>query len=326
MRRVVLYLVFGCAHLVQGQTQMLLNRVRDTDAVPDKLLAAKAVVLHAPAYSQKELNQMQQAFQQIGIDAVAYYPADWVLANGDIASALAAEWNKRGIAMMVIAEKRAETFDLHFTPFNGRKTLADDLQPAWRVQHANLNELLLTVYRDSWARQTKGNFLINSFPEPGSLPAFIEGRRTELYALDLKVDYLAIPLTPDSTINQMLRSFFQQHYPLRFKFVQQPENERDLRREGFHFILKYAYARGEALREVLQYDISKKEKSYASTTYPNGLSQVKMIAAEKPVFKIYFKQIESGNIYLGSRWDADEDLPGALRNHIKALLVELKME
>ncbi len=269
---------------------------------------------------------MQQAFQQIGIDAVSYYPADWVLANTDVAAAFAAAWNERGIALMVLAEKEGTRYQLYFTPYNGKKTLIDKDQAAWGVGHEVLNELLLDVYRDAWAKQKKENLLINSFPETGALPEFIEGRRMELYALDLKVDYLAVPLTNDSTINQQLREFFQQQYPFRYKFVRLSENERDLRRQGFHFILKQMYGRGEALRQVLQYDMTKKEKSYASTTYPNGLSQIKMIPPERPVFKFYFKQIESGHVYLGARWDADEELLPALRNHIKALKAELKIE
>jgi hypothetical protein len=311
---------------VSAQTHPLLSQLKITEAVPPKLLAAKSVVLYAPSYNPKELQQMQQAFQQIGIDAVSYYPADWVLANTDVAAAFAAAWNERGIALMVLAEKEGTRYQLYFTPYNGKKTLIDKDQAAWGVGHEVLNELLLDVYRDAWAKQKKENLLINSFPETGALPEFIEGRRMELYALDLKVDYLAVPLTNDSTINQQLREFFQQQYPFRYKFVRLSENERDLRRQGFHFILKQMYGRGEALRQVLQYDMTKKEKSYASTTYPNGLSQIKMIPPERPVFKFYFKQIESGHVYLGARWDADEELLPALRNHIKALKAELKIE
>jgi hypothetical protein len=312
--------------LAAAQTQSLISQLQLTDTPPPKLLATKSVVLYSPGYPQRELVQMQQAFQQIGIDAVAHYPADWVLANSDVVAAFVKAWNERGIGMLVFAEKKSSNYELYLTPFNGKKTLVEKEQPCWRVENPVLNELLLTVYRDSWARQKKENFLVNSFPETGALPDFIEGRRIELYALDLKVDYLAVPLTNDSTINQQLREYFQQHYPLRYKLVRVPENERDLRRQGFHFVLKYMYGRGEALRQVLQYDMTKKEKAYASTTYPNGLSQIKMIAADKPVFKFYFKQIESGHVYLGARWDADEDFPGALRNHIQALKAELKIE
>jgi hypothetical protein len=326
MARTLFFLLFCSPHILHGQLHVLPERLQSSDAVPDKLLSAKAVVLYASAYGQKERSQVQQAFQQIGIDAVAYYPSDWVLANTDITGTLAAEWNERVVTMIVMAEKKGDVFELYFTPFTGKNNLVEDQQPAWYVKHSDLNELLLTVYRDSWARQVKANFLINSFPEPGALPAFIVGRRMELYAIDLKVDYLAVPLTNDSTVNQTLRDFFKQYYPLRYKFVRLPENERDLRRQGFHYVLKYAHARGEALRQVLQYDVTKQEKAYASTTYPNGLSQLKMIPAEKPVYKFYFKQLESGHVYLGARWDADEDLLSALRNHIKALLVEMKIE
>lgn len=321
------FLLLICAPLVlPGQSNPLVSNLTITDAPPEKLLASKAVLMYAPDYTPKDLTQIQQAFQQIGIDAVAYYPTDWVLANADVTRAFAATWNERGIGMLVLAEKTDARFEFYLTPYNGKRTLVENQQAAWRVDHTALNELLLTVYRDSWARQKKENFLINAFPEAGALPNFIEGRRMELYAMDLKVDYLAVPLTNDSTINQTLREFFQNNYPLRYKFVRLPENERDLRKQGFHFVLKYAYGRGEALRQVLQYDMAKRERAYASTTYPNGLSQIKMIPAERPVYKMYFKQIESGHVYLGAKWDADEDLLSAVRNHVKALKAELKIE
>lgn len=326
MARFFFLLLLCVPGVLHGQANPLVADVKVTDRPPEKLLASKAVLMYAPGYTQKELGQIQQAFQQIGIDAVAYYPADWVLANADVTAAFAAAWNERNIDFLVVAEKKAAGFEFFFTPYNRKRTLIEKNQPAWRVDHSVLNELLLTVYRDAWARQKKENFLINAFPEAGALPSFIEGRRMELYAVDLKVDYLAVPLTNDSTVNQTLREFFQQHYPLRYKLVRLPENERDLRKQGFHFVLKYAQGRGEALRQVFQYDMTKRERAYASTTYPDGLSQVKMIPAEKPVYKVYFKQIESGHVYLGTKWDADEDLLSALRNHIKALKVELKLD
>lgn len=311
---------------LRAQPNPLLSRLQPGEQVPDKLLAGKAVVLFHPQVAQPALRETQTAFQAIGIDAVAYYPTDWVLANEDVARAFAANWAARGISILICIEKNGGSYRFHFTTFNGKPTLVEKNQPAWLVEHAVLNELLLTVYRTAWARQKKENNLINAFPETGALPDFVEGRRLEIFALDVKVDYLAVPLTNDSTVNQQLRLFFQQQYPFRHQFVHLPENERDLRKQGFHLVLKYVHGRGVALRQVLQYSATGQENSYASTVFPNGLSQIKTIAASQPVYKFYIKQIESGNIYLGTRWDADEDLLSALRNHIKAIKAELRVE
>jgi len=325
MRTILLlsWLVYGS---LQAQLNPLLPGLAATDQVPDKLLAGKAVALFHPQYGQRELDETQRAFQAIGVDAVAYYPADWVLANQDVARAFASGWVARGVSFLIVLEKSDNKYQFYFMPFNGKPSLVEKNQAAWRVEHAVLNELLLSVYRDSWARQKKENNLINFRPEMGAIPDVMEGRRLEIYALDLKVDYLAVPLTNDSTYNQHLREFFGQHYPFRHQFVRLPDNERDLRRQGFHFVLKVAHARGSALRQVFQYATSDRETSYASTVFPNGLSLVKTIPADRPVFKFYIKQIESGNIYLGTRWDADEDFNSALRNHIKAIKAELKVE
>jgi hypothetical protein len=296
------------------------------EQVPDKLLAGKSVVIFHPQVDQPALRETQTAFQAIGIDAVAYYPSDWVLANEDVARAFAGGWAARGISFLICMEKNPAGYEFYFMPFNGKPTLVEKDQPAWRVAHPILNELLLTVYRSAWAVQKKENNLINSVPETGAIPDFVEGRRLEIFATDVRIDPLAVPLTNDSTLNRQLRRFFQEQYPFRYQFVRLPDNERDLRRQGFQLILKHVYGRGIALRQVLLYSATGQETSYASTVFPNGLSQIKTIPADRPVYKFYIKQIEAGNVYLGPRWDADEDMLSALRNHIKGLKAELRVE
>jgi len=71
--------------------------------------------------------------------------------------------------------------------------------------------------------------------------------------------------------------------------------------------------------------MTKTESAYASVTWPNGSSQVKTIAADKPVYKFYFKHIESGNVFLGTRWDADETYMQGLKNHLMGFRAELRL-
>lgn len=51
----------------------------------------------------------------------------------------------------------------------------------------------------------------------------------------------------------------------------------------------------------------------------------KKLPADEKVFKFYFKHIESGNVFLGTKWDADTTWDQALWNHLMAFKAELNL-
>jgi hypothetical protein len=308
--------------VISGQS---LPRLQFTERAPDELLASRAAAFFTTDFSQAELAEIQRGFQQIGIDAVAYFERDKVLAGTDPARVYASYLTSREIKFLVLMEKNAGAYVITITPFNGKPTFCDDGQPAWRVEHARLNELLLSIYRDSWLTQKKQNFLINDVPEMPEGLQVIAGRRSEFYAIDLKVDNLAVPKTGHPEIDQQLEQFFATYYPYKYKFVEPGYDERELRKAGFHYVLSFLRTRGKAARELLGYDMTKAETAYASVTYPNGATQIKTIAATAPVVKFYFKHIESGNVFLGNKWDADDTYLQALKNHLMGFRAELKL-
>ena len=71
--------------------------------------------------------------------------------------------------------------------------------------------------------------------------------------------------------------------------------------------------------------MSKGESALISVTYPNGQQQLKSFSANTPVYKFYFKHIDSGNVFLGTKWDADLTWEQALKNQIKGFKAELKV-
>ena len=102
--------------------------------------------------------------------------------------------------------------------------------------------------------------------------------------------------------------------------------ERELRQKGSLYVLCFVHTRGSIAKEILGYDTSKPESAYVAVTYPEGgQQQLKNIPAETPVYKFYFKHIESGNVFLGTKWDADTSWQQALRNHLMAFKTELKV-
>jgi hypothetical protein len=309
-----------------AQTQLTsVLKITDT-ALPD-MLAKKTVVFYEPAFKTDELKSIQFGFQRIGIDAVGYFQADKVVAGRDAARVHADYLVSREISFIAFLSKSDGNFVFTITAFNGNMSFVTPQQPAWQRSNRKLDDLLVTIYRDSWLSQKKLNFLINDQPETEIPIVMIAGRRTELFPIDLKTDNIAIPKLADTTAVSQIMALFNEiyPYPTRVKVAVDPVVEKDLRRQGFSFVLRYVYCRGKAARELLGYDVSKNESAYGSLAYHNGTPQVKSISVDVPIYKFYIKHIESGNVFLGTKWDADEDMLQALRNYIQGFKTEFKL-
>lgn len=318
-------LLFACTSaLAQGN---LASSLQITDTALPGMLAQKSVVFYHPSLTAEELRTLQYGFQRIGADAVAYFQADKVLAGRDPARAHADYLVTRDISFIILLDKSANNFVFTITPFNGNLSFITPRQPAWQRSSSKIDELLQNIFRDSWLTEKKQNFLINDFPETDIAIAVITGRRTELFPIDLKTDNIAIPRQADTAAVAGMFELMTTIYPYtnRLKLADDPAVEKDLRRQGFSFVLRYVHCRGRAARELLGYDVSKNESAYGSMVYGNGTSQLKTISADVPVYKFYIKHIESGNVFLGTRWDADEDMLQALRNYIEGFKTEFKL-
>ncbi|MEJ0054557.1 MAG: hypothetical protein WDN75_02290 [Bacteroidota bacterium] len=297
-----------------------------TDVVPDKLLTSRAVVLNNSVFSPPELQTIQKAFQQIGIDAVAYIETDVVLAGKDVTKAYAEYFTARQITYLLFLDKTSTSFQLVGVTFDQTTKLYDTALPAWRVRKEKLNELLVTVFQDSWRGQKKKNFLVNEYPETDITVSPFRGKRQEFYAIDLKIDNLAVPKFGNEAMDKELEEFFQANYPLKYKITEAGVAEQELRRQGFAYVLCYLHTRGKAAKQVLQYDMTKPETAYASITFSSdGQMQPKAIPAETDVYKFYFRHIDNGNVFLGNKWDADIAWIDALRNHVFGFKVEAKI-
>lgn len=295
-----------------------------TDVVPPNFLATRSVVLYDPAFTAEELNQTQQAFQQIGIDAVAYFEQDVVTAGQDVVNAYASYFISRQIMNIVYLDKEPDWYAFRVGLFN-QKTSLVDAGTVWRVQQPKLTELLRNVFQDTWRSQKKKNFLISESPEMDIRVDFIPGKRQELYAYDLKVDQLAVPRFGNEEMDKQLAQFFQDNYPLKYKLTDPGTDEKELRRNGFAYVLCFVHTRGVAARQVLGYDMNRRETAYASITFPGGQLQLKTIPAQTEVYKFYFRHIDNGNVFLGSKWDADENWIDALRNHVLGFKTDAKL-
>ncbi|SKC71668.1 hypothetical protein [Ohtaekwangia koreensis] len=293
--------------------------------LPEKLLSTRTTVFYDYTLTEKELKDTQEYFQRSGIDAVAYYEMDILMTGKDITRAFGDFLTKREISNIAFLEKTDKGYRLIITTYNGKENVVDPKQNAWSLSNTILTELLKTVYRTTANQLKKQNLLINDLPEPGPDINPIAGKRNEFFAIDLKVDPLAVPKFGDEALDKQLEEIFKNNYPLKYKLTEPGLTDKELRKQGSLYVLCIVKGRGSALKEILGYPVAKSESALVSVTYPDMQQQLKNIPSNAQVYKIYFKHIDSGNVFLGTKWDADVTWEQALLNNIKGLKAELKL-
>jgi len=323
---VVFFCISGlnCPILTYAQTYFPAGLQFSSNVLPN-ILGGRSVTIFQPTYTQAELEQIQKSFQQIGIDAEAYFPDDLIFSGREVTSAYSAYFNTRQIQFIITLLKSAAGYELVAAPYSQSVAIYDVSKPAWQVKNSNLTEMLRTVFQDSWNNQKKQNFLVNDYPEMDIRVNPFKGVRYELYAIDLKVDQLAVPKFGQPEMDQQLEAFMKENYPLKYVLTNPGTDDQRLRSDGSLYVLCFVRTRGSVAREVLGYDMTKAETAYASITYPAGQLQLKTLPSGAPVYKFYFRHLVNGNIYLGPKWDADENWLDALRNHITGFKAEVKL-
>ena len=296
-----------------------------TETVPAELLATRSVVLFDPLFKKSELEEIQKSFAQTGIDAVLYVEQDIVLAGKDITLAYTNYFTSREIKYLIFMDKPTHAYRLIVTAFNNKVSLVDTDQSAWSITNSSLREVLTVAYRNSWISQKKQNLLVNEIPETVAKVTAIVGKRAEFFAIDLKADELAVPLFNNPLLDTALAHVLKENYPFKYKLVAPVADDSELRKKGFILTLCLVHSRNVSAKKILGYDMSKSESAYATTTFSDDLPQVKTIPSETSVYKFYVKHIPSGNIFLGTKWDADTSIETALKNHIKGFKTELKI-
>src|SRR5690606_3030718 len=197
-------------------------------------------------------------------------------AGKDPADAIARYFNTRDIVNLIFIQKEGNTYSMYITGYNTKDSFVEENQMAWSASDSSLAELLKKVYRAAAGALTRKNFLINDFPETELAISMIRGRRSEFFAIDLKVDNLAVPRTGDAQADQYLESLFST-YPFKYKLTEPGLSDRELRSQGFLYVLCYVHARGSLAKSLLGYEINPSESAYVSVTYPADQPQLKNI-------------------------------------------------
>ena len=145
-----------------------------------------------------------------------------------------------------------DSFRIAVTVFNGKENVVDQQQAAWssanRVTHRSAEGFVPSIF----AQQKRENLLINDVPEIGLQIDPILGNRNEFYAMDLKVDPLAVPKTGDEVVDRELGGNFKANYPLKYKLTEPGLTEKDLRKQGLLYVLCFVHAQGCCCKRLIR--------------------------------------------------------------------------
>ena len=301
----------------------LLSRLTAGTQLPEKLLSTRSAVFYPHGMTMSELETSQEFFHRTGIDAVIYLESDFLAAGRDPSVALAEYLNVREITHILIFQKN-DGYGLYAAEYNKMATLFEMNQNAWFKREKTLDALLQGLFRQANSSLERENMLINEYPELVMPLNVFRGRRSEFFAIDLKVDPLGIPKFGDENMDQELEEIMKA-YPYKYKLTNEGLSESQIRKDGSYYVLRFVYARDKAAQNLLGYDVTKSQSAIVSVTYPEDEPHLKNIPANTMVYKFYFKHIDSGNIFLGTKWDADVTWQQALINQIRAFKAELRI-
>jgi len=320
-----LLLSIGTCSFAQSSSEksVILGKLNFLDVVPEGLLSKRSIVLYDESITKPELEESQRAFQQTGIDAVAYFVTDHVLAGPDPVKAFTTYLTLRGIDFLIFFEK-GKIYSLTFVRYNNTKALVGDSAPAWKQSNGSLSEMLQTIFRSAITNQKKQNLLVNEYPETDVLLNYFTGRRNETFTSDVVSFKVAVVKWEEEQANAELEQILKDHFPVKYELVDPKLEERELWSRGFRTILRFVHTRGSVAKEILGYDLSQLANSLSTVYFVNGEADIKAIPANQTIYKFYVKHIEYGNIFLGKGWDADITWQDALRNHLQAMREALK--
>jgi hypothetical protein len=306
-----------------------LDSIARGESLPEKLLGGKSLLIFKTMPNPKNpdlridwlplADEIQPYLQKSGIDAVATYHIGDIFSGKETSEAFLFQFKERAITHLVIVEQEPNGYRINIGEFN-EESFVDPGTPFWSTFAPELyqagNNLYLAASRSG---QKLTNRLILAVPEIGNLVSPIKGRRSEFYDLNLESDKLAIvPFADTAAINRVM-----DNYPYKYDFVDPSIPERNLRTQGYQFILYYVHSTGESVREMLEYPLDESEGAYVSESFRGETPVVQNFDKNRPVYKFYVKHIYSGNVFLGQKYDAAPTWEEALSFYIANLREEL---
>lgn len=325
--RKMICLLFSCLFIsLYAQAQLLdLQQLQFNGTLPASLLNSRSVVL---VRNSQEANTETEAWKtlaekahahlkRIGVDAVAYY--DWrnVNAGPDATTAFAQAFRQRAIQNLVVLDRTSNGYTLTIAPM-GTDGIINKGADAWQESSSELENVMAVLHNGAGQAKLKAeNFLIIDKPEYFYTTNIKLNKRFFSYALDLKMDKLAVPSYEifQSGGNGEMGSLtaVMQAYPYEWGITKPGTDEKDLRlKEGYQYVLLYLHTSTANIRRFLNFGSNKE--------IPLELQADE--SDTRSVYKFYIRHIYTGDVYAGTHWDAAESWEEALENHLRYLRKE----
>ncbi len=328
--------------------------------LPDDLLNTSAVAfIHIaqtpagqPRPAWQELAGAAQPFMKaVGVDPVMYFYLDDVVAGPDVTKALVEQWTSRGVRNIIILSEidaslsntGTRQYALYVIPFSGDYRLAEPGGQAFKITDSSIDRLFRRLARVIDQKDLEmENLLITEHPEIFSNIQVIKGRRHEEFVNDLRIDKLAVPkATVERPIpiamveanngrhvagseNVIIESLMSD-YPYQYGFVDYNYDEEQMRKAGHQYVLMRLHTTAYQLRLLLGYEVDPSGGNIIlSGVDDEGALDMKPVAPDMPVYKYYVKHIYTGDVYLGTHWDASPNWPTAMQNFLYRLKAALE--
>ncbi len=303
----------------------LINRIEIDGAIPKDFRSGKSLLLiscseQTDCTDWREMAAEAQPFlADAGIDAIATYFLEDILSGVEPSRTFLQAFDDREITHLVFLRHDTGGYQVILTEFNPREFVLEG-QAGWDTKAPELRDAMTNTYRAvSTSGQKLRNLLILNQPEFGDMVNIFTGRRAEFYDLNFESDKLAIyPFADTAQIREVMAD-----YPYKYEIIDPEIPEKELRSEGYDFVLYYVHTRAENAKKLLGYEVNDKETSFVSESMEDGKPVLNTYSKDSEVYKFYIKHVYSGNIFLGKKWDAAPDWPTALSNYISLLRNEL---
>lgn len=299
-------------------------------------------------------------FRRMGIDAIGYYNSDDLMSGRDATITFSKSFKKRKVKNIIFLSRvpaatngvSSDQFVIVITPFNGKASLTSHGQAAWKTQSSEYNRAFKILGNEVYkSEQPKTNFLITDLPELFSDTKMIYGRRFGVNCRDLKVDKLGIPKfkkieipekKPGGPINNLIEKeiviynaqvdvnnekleAIMKTYPFEYGLLE-GESDDDFYREGYQYVLLNLNTSGVSMRQLLNYKMDYTETDYITIRATDYGSTLKSIPVNALVNKFYVRHLYTKDVYTGAKWDADQSWEDALRNFIRNMKTEFKID
>lgn len=327
----ILAALFTCNSL-KAQEAVINKRIESlnfVDQLPEDILSTKTVVI------VKTLNNsttgvrpewksvasiVQKGMAKSGIDAVAYYHFDDLLSGYESYHAFLDAFDERDVKHAAFLLTDGQFYRLILLKLTDRQLLIESGQNAWKIDGKDLSAMMEDVYRKAANSKLEStNLLIIETPEFGEMVKVIGKRRSDYYDLNFSSETLAIPQFADSSEIAKVMA----EYPYKWGIVPLGSDEKDLRSNGYQYVLYYCHSTVESVRNLLEYPISDSQSAYVSEVIENGQTNVTTHTLNTNVYKFYIKHIYSQNVFIGKKWDPAKTWQDALRNYIHNMRHEL---